>query len=126
MITEKETRTDLGKIKIHTHAISSMAYIAAMEIEGVLRIYRGPAPALLEFFGKDAKFAAVKISLRENNEIDISIPIVVEYGQDVPRIANLVQENIKQAVEKMTGLVPVHIDVKVKGIEKGQAKVPRR
>ena len=126
MIMEKQAKTDLGKIKIHVQAISSIASIAALEIEGVIRIYSGPAVKLLEFLGRENIHPAVKIDLKETNEINIGIPIIVEYGQDVPRVANLVQENVRQAVEKMTGLIPVNIDVKVKGIEKAQAKVPRR
>lgn len=124
MIYEKQAKTDLGKIKIHVQAVSSIASIAAMEIEGVVRIYAGGVAKLWEFFGSQTNYAAVKIELKENNEINIGIPIIVEYGQDVPRVANLVQENVRQAVEKMTGLIPVNIDVKVKGIEKPQRRKP--
>ena len=118
MITEKQTKTDLGKIKIHTQAISSMAFIAAMEVEGVLKVDQGYIGKLYYFLGIDQKHNAVKVYLRENNEIDIAISIIVKYGQNVPRVANFVQENIKQAIEKMTGLMAVNIDVKVKGIKK--------
>lgn len=122
MIAEKQTKTDLGKIKIHTRAISSIASIATTQIEGVLRIYSGPVGKLLELLGKDPNCNAVKVTLKENNEVDISVPIVVEYDEDVPRVANLVQENIRQAIEKMTGLAPVDINVKVKGVEKSQRR----
>ena len=118
MITEKQAKTDLGNIKIHTRAIRTIAAIAAMEVEGVSRIYTGPVGRLYEFLGRDRNYAAVKVDLKENNEIDIAVSIVVEYGRDIPRVANFVQENIRQAIEKMTGLMPLNIDVKVKGIEK--------
>jgi uncharacterized alkaline shock family protein YloU len=122
MISEKQAKTDLGRIKIHVQAISSIASLAALEIEGVVRIYAGSLVRLLEFLGRENTHPAVKIELKENNEINIGIPIIVEYGQDVPRVAALVQENVRQAVEKMTGLLPVNIDVKVKGIEKAQRR----
>lgn len=118
MIGEKQTKTDLGKIKIHIKAIRSMAAIAAMEVEGVLRIYTGTIGRLFEMIGKDRNTAAIKVDLKENNEIGLAVSVVVEYGQDIPKIANLVQESIRAAIEKMSGLNPVSIDVKIKSIEK--------
>jgi uncharacterized alkaline shock family protein YloU len=40
----------------------------------------------------------------------------VEYGIDIPRVADEVQENVKRAVEKMAGLVPSEVDVIVEGV----------
>lgn len=119
MMGEKQTKTDLGKIKIHYNAISSIAAIATMEVNGVLRLHTTTLfGKVLKFFGKDPRGGAVSVDLKENNEVDIGVSVVVEYGQDVPRVANNVQENIRQAIEKMTGLAPANIDVKVKGVEK--------
>ena len=122
MMPEKQTKTDLGKIKIHAHAISCIASIAAMEVDGVLRIDAGTAGKIWEFVGAKPGTNAVGVRLKENNELDIIIPIVVIYGHDIPRIANNVQENVRQAIEKMTGLIAVNIDVKVRAIEKMQGR----
>ncbi|MCX5680224.1 MAG: Asp23/Gls24 family envelope stress response protein [Candidatus Omnitrophica bacterium] len=46
----------------------------------------------------------------------LSASIVVEYGSDIPRIADEVQDNVKRAVEKMTGLVLSAVDVIVEGV----------
>lgn len=118
MVAEKQSKTDLGRIKIHTHAVSSIAAIAAMEVDGVLKIQPGLIGKLYGFFGGNPNFIGVRVVLKENNEVDISTSIVVAYGQDVPKVANFVQENVRQAIEKMTSLIPANIDVKVKGIEK--------
>ena len=118
MIAEKQAKTDLGKIKIHTDAINSMALIAAKEVEGVAGVTSGTMGRFCDFLGLGSNCSGVKVELKENNEVDIVVSIVVEYGKDVPRIAHQVQENIRQAIEKMTGLIPANIDVKVKGIEK--------
>jgi len=115
---EKHTKTDLGKIKIHIKAIRSISAIATMEVEGVLRIYTGTIGMFLEILGKDKNAAAIKVDLKETNEVGIAVSIVVEYGQDLPRVANNVQENIRHSIEKMTGLNPVTIDVKVKSVER--------
>jgi len=118
MIGEKQAKTDLGKIKIHIKAIRSIAAISTMEVDGVLRIYSGTIGKLFELFGKDRNAAAIKVDLKETNEVGIIVSIVVEYGQDLPKVANNVQESIRHAIEKMTGLNPVNIDVKVKSVER--------
>ncbi len=118
MVAEKQANTDLGKIRIHTQAINSIASIATKEVNGVAGLYAGHCAKLYELIGMNLGCSAVKVELKENNEVNIVISIVVEYGQDVPKVANNVQENVRQAVEKMTGLIPGNIDVKVKGIEK--------
>lgn len=118
MIAEKYAKTDLGRIKIHIKAIRSIAAIATMEIDGVLRIYSGTIGKLFEFLGKDKNAAAIKVDLKEKNEVGIAVSIVVEYGQDLPKVANNVQENIRHSLERMTGLNPVTIDVKVKSVER--------
>jgi uncharacterized alkaline shock family protein YloU len=44
------------------------------------------------------------------------VSIIVDYGVDIPRIADEVQENVKRSVEKMTGLVLSEVDVIVEGV----------
>ena len=46
----------------------------------------------------------------------MAVSIIVEYGVDIPRIADEVQENVKRAVEKMAGLVLSEVDVVVEGV----------
>ena len=118
MIGEKQAKTDLGRIKIHIKAIRSITAIATMEVDGVLRIYTGTIGKLFEVLGKDRNAVAINVDLKENNEVGIAVSIVVEYGQDLPKVANNVQESIRHAIERMTGLVPVNIDVKVKSVER--------
>lgn len=113
-----ERGNEHGIIKIHKNVIAQVAAIAAREVEGVSRISSGLfLRTLRAFSGGKIKKEPIKIEFRENNEVIILISIVVNYGVNIPTVAQNVQENIKRAVEKMTGLYPTQINVKVKGVE---------
>lgn len=118
MTQQEEKRTDYGVVKIHKRVIAQIATLAAAEVEGVNRISQPIFTKVISVLsaGKIKRFPA-RIELRENNEVIIAVSIIVNYGVNIPIIAAAVQENIKKAVEKMTGLYPVDIHIKVKGVE---------
>ena len=45
----------------------------------------------------------VRIAL-EDNKVTVDVSIVVEYGSPVPEVARNIQENVKKAIETMSGL----------------------
>lgn len=57
----------------------------------------------------------VKVSVGEQEAV-IDTYITVEYGRNIVGIAKVVQEKVKEAVENMTGLEVVEINVHVSGI----------
>lgn len=116
----EESRTELGTISIHKNVISSIASIAASEIEGVKEVGLKPKIGLLELIGKINKRACgIKVDFDKNNEVSLIIPLVVKYGYNVPEIANKVQENITSALEKMTNLSVRDVNINIRGIERG-------
>lgn len=115
---KEETQTDLGKIRIHKNVVASIASLAAVEIEGVKRVGGDFRSGIMELIGQK-KLAAIKVEIDKNEEIWIDVPLVIKYGYNIPDIANKVQENIRQALEKMTSLSVKYINVNVQGIERG-------
>lgn len=115
---QEESRTDQGMIKIHKNVIASIASLAAVEIEGVKRIGGDFKSGILEMLGKKT-LLAVKVEFEKNDEVKLEVPIVIEYGFNIPDVANKVQESIRCALEKMTNLSVKDIDIKVQGIERG-------
>jgi uncharacterized alkaline shock family protein YloU len=114
----EESRTDLGTIKIHKNVIASIASIASVEIEGVKRIGSDLKSGLYELIGKKS-LAAIKVEIDKNEEVRIDIPLIIKYGFNIPDIANRVQENVHNALGKMTNLLIKDINVSVQGIERG-------
>ena len=115
-MTDRYRTTELGAVKINNNAITTIASIAAMEIKGVSKIGGGIGKTLFDFLCKKGTTKGVKI-IAVSGDIKLTVYITVEYGVDITRIADEVQENVKMAVEKMTGLVLSGVDVVVEGVK---------
>ena len=112
---QRERSTDLGVVRISNDAIATIASVAALEVKGVCKMGGGIPKAIIDKLLKRFSSRGVKIQMRDG-EVSLTVSIIVEYGIDIPRVADEVQENVKRAVEKMAGLVPSEVDVIVEGV----------
>lgn len=115
---KEESRTDLGVIRIHDNVIASIAAVAAGEIEGVKRVGSNFRAGVLEFLDK-RNAASIRVEKDKNGDITVCVPLVIKYGFNIPEIANKVQENVRNALEKMTNLSIKDINVSIQGVERG-------
>ncbi len=115
----EESRTDYGIIRIHDNVIASIASVAACEIEGVKAIGKNFGAGIMEMLDKKS-LSAIRVEKDKNGEITLQIPLIIKYGVNIPEIASKVQENVRQALEKMTNLSIKDINVNVQSIERGE------
>ena len=113
--SHRDRATDLGVVRINNDAITTIASIAAMEVGGVYKMGAGLRKNIRDLFCCKHSSRGVRIDMKET-EIRLIVSIVVEYGMDIPRIADEVQDCVKRAVEKMTGLIMSEVDVVVEGV----------
>lgn len=113
-----ESRNDLGVVRIHRNVIASITSLAAMEIEGVKGVAKNLKSGLFEFIGQKS-FASIKVDISKNEEVKVEVPLIIKYGYNIPEVASRVQENIRQALEKMSNLSVKDININVRGIERG-------
>jgi uncharacterized alkaline shock family protein YloU len=106
--------TDLGVVRINNDAITTIASTAAMEVRGVRKMGGGLRKTILEIIHRRS-FGGVRVYTKEG-EVKLVVSIIVDYGIDIPRVADEVQDSVKHAVEKMTGLVIGEVDVVVEGV----------
>ena len=113
--SDRYRTTELGVVKINNNAITTIASTAAIEVKGVCKVGRGIGKTIYELLMRRGGKQGVKIYSSES-ELRLIIYITVEYGVDIARVADDVQENVKVAVERMTGLVVSTVDVIVEGV----------
>jgi uncharacterized alkaline shock family protein YloU len=116
-MNREEFHTDLGAIKIHKNVIASIASLAALEIEGIKGIGRDFKSGIMELLGRK-DLSAIKVEFDKNQDVLIDIPLVIKYGYNIPDVASKVQDNVRNALEKMTSLSLKDINISVEGIEK--------
>jgi len=111
----RDRPTDLGVVRINNDAIITIASTAAMEVRGVRQMGGGLRKTILEIIHRRS-FGGVRVYTKEG-EVRLVVSIIVDYGIDIPRVADEVQDSVKHAVEKMTGLVIGEVDVVVEGVK---------
>ena len=52
----------------------------------------------------------------EDNRVSVDVTITMDYGSPIPDVARNIQENVKKAIETMSGLDVRNVDVHVTGI----------
>lgn len=109
------TSGEYGNIKISDDVVSIIAGIAATEVEGVAGMSGGMVNGITEMLGRKNLSKGVKVEVGEK-ESAIDLYIIVEYGARIPEVAWKVQENVKKAVETMTGLKVVEVNIHVQGV----------
>ncbi len=67
----------------------------------------------------------VKVEVGER-EAAVDLFIIVEFGVRIPDVALRVQENVKQAIESMTGLAVVEVNMHVQGVSFAEGQEDHR
>jgi uncharacterized alkaline shock family protein YloU len=110
-----KNETGLGSIKIADEVVSIIAGLAATEIDGIAGMSGGLVGGIAEMLGRKNFSKGVKVEVGEK-EAAIDLYIIVKYGVRIPDVALAAQENIKRAIENMTGLSVVEVNVHVQGV----------
>jgi len=104
-----------GQVHISTEVLSIITSIAAREIEGVGTASSGIVDELSSLFNKKNNTKGIKIEVKENN-VYIDISINVEYGYNVNKVAEAVQERVAEKIENMTELNVTSVNVNVANV----------
>ena len=111
-----ESETAENTIKISDDVVSIIAGKAVSEVEGVSSMAGGFAGGITEVLSGKKNFSkGIKVEVGEK-ETKIDVNIIVEYGTRIPDIAFEIQNRVKKAVENMTGLKVLEVNVHVQGV----------
>ena len=112
----EETGVDNEGIKISNDVVSVIAGVAVSEVPGVYAMAGGLAGGISEVLsGKKNLSKGIKVEVGEK-EVKIDVNIIVEYGVRIPDVAFEIQNRVKKAVEAMTGLSVVNVNIHVQGV----------
>ena len=127
----EEINTTEEKVEIATNlnisedVIGIIAGLAASEVEGIAGMTLGFVDGINQILGSNKKYSkGVKIEL-DGKKVTVDIFVNVKYGVRIPDVAWAAQTAVKNAVETMTGLEVVAVNINVQGIifDKNEEKV---
>lgn len=113
--------SELGVIKISEEVVSIIAGLAATEVKGVAGMSGGFVGGITDILGMKNLSKGVKVAVGEK-EAAVDLFIIVDYGVSIPEVAWNIQENVKKAIETMTGLKVVEVNINVQGVDLGRDK----
>lgn len=111
-----EAKTTGGSLQISTDVIAKIAQLATMEIEGVKEVSTGSL-GMKGMFKKMSSAKAIDINLLEDIA-EITINIIAKYGYKIQPLSAKVQENVKTAVQNMTGITVSRVHIIVAGVSR--------
>ena len=111
----REVASDIGAVRIADDVVAVIAGLAATEVEGVAAMSGGFAGGIAEVLGRRNLSKGVKVE-GGAEEAKVDLHIVVHYGVRIPDVAWGIQENVKKAIEQMTGLRVLQVNVHVQGV----------
>lgn len=106
---------EYGQVKISDDVVATIAGLAAAEVGGIYSMSGGFAGNISDLLGRKNLSKGVKVEVGEE-EAAVDLNVVVEYGVKIPDVAWKVQEGVKSAIETMTGLKVVEVNIHVQGV----------
>ena len=120
--TELSTETnDGGKIIFADDVVATIAALAVADVEGVSALSGGVVEGITEMLGKKNMSKGVKVEVG-SEEAAVDISVIVKYGYKIKEVCEKIQLAVKKAIETMTGLKVVEINVFVQSIAFEQAE----
>ena len=122
-MSEKTTNGDIqvvsdngnGKVSFANDVIAVIASLAATEVEGVAGLNTGVISGIAEKLGRKSYTKGVKVEVGEE-EVAVDIYLIVDYGVKIHEVSKKVQDAVKKAIENMTGLKVVEVNIYIESI----------
>ncbi|MFK7697191.1 Asp23/Gls24 family envelope stress response protein [Paenibacillus sp. HJGM_3] len=116
-------KTDIGTIQIAPEVIEVIAGLATIEVPGVAGMSGGFAGGIAELLGRKNLAKGVKVEVGQR-EAAVDVNIIIEFGNRIPEVAAEIQRNVKHAIESMTGLHVVEVNVHIHDVHFKTAAKP--
>ena len=115
--TKSPSKPTLGAINISPNTIAMVAGIATMHCFGVIgmasrNLHDGISDLLT---GKDNLTKGIEVVIADE-QVDLELYIIVEYGLRIQEVARNVIENVRYAIENQLGLEKLKINVIVQSV----------
>lgn len=106
----------IGCVEIADEVVAIIAGLAATEVEGVAAMAGNVTKDLIGRFGTKNLAKGVRITMMDAS-VSVDLSLNIKFGYNIPQTAAAVQDKVKNAIENMTGLSVVDINVRVANIE---------
>lgn len=118
IVYEKEK---IGEVQIADEVVAIIAGLAATEVEGVDSMAGNITNELVGKLGMRNLSKGVKVDVTEEH-VSVDLSLNLKYGYNIPEVCEKVQERVKTAIENMTGLSVLDVNIKIAGVNMENAR----
>lgn len=111
----------VGEVKIADEVVAIIAGLAATEVEGVASMAGNITNELVGKLGMKNLSKGVKVDISED-QVSVDLSLNMKYGYSIPAVSEKVQEKVKTAIENMTGLSVMDVNIKIAGVSLEEAR----
>ncbi len=105
-----------GNIYISNDVISSIVGISAMECYGLVGMTtKSTADGIVQLLKRENVNKGVKIYV-ENNEIEVELYVIIQFGTKISVVANNIIEKVKYNLENLTGMKIKKVNINIEGV----------
>ncbi len=105
----------IGEVQIADEVVAIIAGLAATEVDGVDSMAGNITNELVGKLGMKNLSKGVKVDVSEDH-VSVGLSLNLKYGYSIPQVCETVQEKVKNAIENMTGLSVLDVNIKIAGV----------
>ncbi len=115
---EKNT---LGEVQIADEVVAIIAGLAATEVDGVDSMAGNITNELVGKLGMKNLSKGVKVDVTEEH-VSVDLSLNIKFGYSIPQTSEKVQDRVKAAIENMTGLTVLDVNIRIAGVNLDEEK----
>ena len=104
----------IGEVQIADEVVAIIAGLAATEVEGVDSMAGNITNELVGKLGMNLS-KGVKVDVTEEH-VSVDLSLNMKYGYNIPDVSEKVQDRVKTAIENMTGLHVLDVNIKIASV----------
>ena len=107
---------EFGQVQIADEVVLIIAGLAATEVKGISTMAGNITKELVSKLGKKNLSKGVTVDILDG-VVSVDVSVNIDYGYSIPDTCKKVQENVKAAIENMTGLEVSEVNVHVASVD---------
>ena len=105
----------MGEVRIADEVVAIIACLAATEVDGVDSMAGNITNELVGKLGMKNLSKGVKVDVTEEH-VSVDLSLNIKYGYNIPDVSERVQDRVKSAIENMTGLTVLDVNIRIAGV----------
>ena len=105
----------MGEVRIADEVVAIIAGLAATEVDGVDSMAGNITNELVGKLGMKNLSKGVKVEVTEEH-VSVDLSLNIKYGYNIPDVSERVQDRVMSAIENMTGLTVLDVNIRIAGV----------